>query len=550
MMFCLKNLRKLFLLSALLLCSISISAKADNYPRNPDIDILHYTFRLTLNDNNNIIKGRTSVDILFKSAGVSEFSLDLKGKNPGKESGMTVEFISVNGKPVIFSHENDRIRLKMLSPSRKSERRIYTITYSGMPEDGLIISKNKFGDRTFFADNWPDRCRNWLPVIDHPYEKATCEFIITAPGHYQVVSNGYKAEETNLKDNDRLTHWKEAVPISTYCMVFGAARFAVQNMYGPGGIPVQTWVFPQNREKGFFDFARTGRVIEFFNGKIGDFPYEKLANVQSKTRYGGMENASAVFYYENSVTGTRRIENTVVHELAHMWFGDSVTEADWHHIWLSEGFATYFTHVFNEFTFGRDRMVEGLKNNRRRIINYYKEHPESPVIDLKIKNLMHLLNANSYQKGSFILHMLRAELGDEVFFNGIRSYYGKYINGIAVTEDFQKVMENTGGVNLDNFFKQWVYTPGHPVLKGKWNYNKKTKKLKIRIIQVQKSGNVFIFPLEIGIYFPDKTIPEITKLNIRTKNEEFLIPADLAPRKVMLDPNTVLLFEDSGFGKK
>ena len=124
------------------------------------------------------------------------------------------------------------MEINLASPSVKDEIKKFTINYSGIPSDGLIISKNKYGDRTFFGDNWPNRAHYWLPTIDHPYDKATCDFIITAPSEYKVIANGSLIEESDIGNNFRLTHWKESVPIPTKVMVIGAAKFAVQYLQG------------------------------------------------------------------------------------------------------------------------------------------------------------------------------------------------------------------------------------------------------------------------------------------------------------------------------
>ncbi|MFC1557689.1 M1 family metallopeptidase [candidate division KSB1 bacterium] len=514
-------------------------SSADNYPRNNSIDIIHYLFMLELTDNQNVVQGETSIDIRFLTDGVTEFSLDLIGKVPGEETGMTVTNVRNGDVSLDFSHENNRIRIRLRQPSNKNERRTITVIYSGIPADGLIIDENKFGERTFFGDNWPDRARHWLPSIDHPYDKATCEFMITAPERYQVIANGAKTEESSLPEGMRLTHWTESVTIPTYCMVIGVARFAVQYVDEYNGIPIQTWVYPQNKDEGFYDFARARRVIAFYSSQIGPYPYEKLANVQSKTRYGGMENASNIFYSERSVSGQRRSEGTVTHEIAHMWFGDSVTQDDWHHVWLSEGFATYFTHLFNEFTYGRDRLVEGMKANRDRVLRYYERNPTSPLVDTSITELTRLLSANSYQKGGWVLHMLRYLIGDENFWEGIRIYYREFRNDNAMTADLQRVMEEVSGRDLEGFFQQWIFQPGQPSLMGTWDF--RNGELSVMLDQVQTDGTFFRFPLELGIYREGQALPEIQTVQIDNRENRFTIALDSPPGDVVLDPNTWVL---------
>lgn len=539
----------LLMLQMLISISVASHASADNYPRNPNVDVLNYSFRLTLNDENNLLAGEMTATIRFLTAGISTFHLDLIGKSGeenregGAGTGMTVESLEEDGKSIPFNHENNRILIRMDSPSRAKERRIYKITYSGIPADGLIIAQNKYGERTFFGDNWPDRARHWLPTVDHPSDKASCEFIIIAPDHYQVIANGALVEETDLAGGRRRTHWRENAPLATKLMVIGAARFAVQYLEEYEGISLQTWVYPQDLEGGFASFAVARRILDFYDSHIGTFSYPKLANVQSKTRYGGMENASCIFYSEGRPNSARWSEGLIAHEMAHQWFGDSVSEGDWHHIWLSEGFATYFTEVYMEFTYGRDRFVEGMKSSRERVLRYYQRNPTSPVVDTTITNLNRLLSTNSYQKGAWVLHMLRHILGDEVWWTGIREFYSRYRNGNALSEDFQEVMEEISGRDLAWFFRQWLYQPGQPKYSGSWYYNASEKQLTVTLNQVQDNGTLFQMPVDLGIYVGEGRNPRIEVLEVKEERNTFTFQLDDEPHSIILDPNTWMLME-------
>ncbi len=523
---------------------IVLPAFADHYPRNPKIDIQHYTFKITLSDSTNVIIGKTGVEVKFKTNGLEKFALDLVEKDsPSSETGMTVHSITVNGQEVKYQQANNRLIIHLNSPSKKDEIRTYEISYSGIPADGLIISKNKYGQRTFFGDNWPNRAHYWLPVIDHPYDKATCDFIVTAPAKYQVIANGSLVEETDLKNGLKLTHWKESEPLPTKVMVIGVARFAVQYLKKFDCIPIETWVYPQDREKGFYDFEPAEKIIRLFTKLIGPFPYEKLADVESKTIYGGMENASNIFYSEQEITGTRRSEVTIAHEIAHQWFGDAVSEESWDQIWLSEGFATFFQNYFTGYEFGQDSLISALKKERRLVIEYDSINPNSPVVDNSIINLKDLLNINSYQKGAWVLRMLRHVLGDKIFWEGIRLYYKTYRNGNALTKNFEQVMEKVSGKNLSWFFNEWLYKPGLPYLEGKWNYNREKKILTLRLDQVQTYNNIFTMPLDVAVYYHGKSKPEIERININKKDNIFNLKVNGTPDKVVLDPGIWFLMK-------
>lgn len=217
--------------------------------------------------------------------------------------------------------------------------------------------------------------------MDQPGDKASFEFLVTAPEHYQVVSNGIQIEETSLSSHKKRTHWREDIPLPTKVMVIGVADFAVQHAgFVNNCIPVSSWVFPENADKGFYDYSIGTAVLAFFDQYIGPYPYRKLANVQSKTVYGGMENAGAIFYYENSVTGQRGEEGLFAHEIVHQWFGDMATEKSFAHLWLSEGFATYLTHIYMESKYGSDSLANRLKEDRLSVLGFVKES-KRPVVD-------------------------------------------------------------------------------------------------------------------------------------------------------------------------
>ena len=520
---------------------------ADSYPRQPLVDIQSYVFKLELRDDTDMISGETEIEVLLKADGVAELTLDLVGKSADGKTGMTVSAVQSDNHPLAFKHENNRLHIDLGSPGKNGERRWLKVVYSGTPADGLIIGPNRKGERVFFGDNFPDRSRYWLPTIDHPYDKSTCEFVITAPEAYQVVAPGAMVESTTLPGNRRLTRYRESVPITTYCMVIGVARFAVETVGQVAGAPVQTWVYASERDAGFADYRIAMKPLEFYSWRIGPYVYEKLANVESKTRWGGMENASTIFYAERSVTGQGRDENLFAHEIAHQWFGDSVTESDWDHTWLSEGFATYLTHVYNEYMYGRDVMARGLRRDRETVIRYFEKNPKSAIVTPSNPKLDNILSTNSYQKGAWFLHMLRRHVGDETFWKGLSAYFSKYRNGNALTDDLRAVMEEASGKKLDAFFQQWVYTPGQPLIKGDWFYAGGI--LTVELHQAQAAATVYRTPLDIGIT-TDRDAPWIETVQLEQRDQTFTIKVDKEPSEIVLDPNVWLLMQAGEFAKK
>ena len=515
------------------------------------IDALHYTFNLEVSDQHDRIQG--IADILFKVRNntLDSTYLDLSEVNKEELTGMQVRSVKLNEREISFFHRDEALHIIFESSLSPQTVGTLQIQYEGIPSDGLIISENEYGERTFFGDNWPNRAHNWLPTVDHPSDKATCEFIITAPMQYKVIANGTLREESMIRHSSmqqkKLTHWVMKQPIPTKVMVFGAARFPILYDQPVDNIPIQHWVYADNRESGFQDFEPSANVLRYMIGRIGEYPYEKLANVESKTKYGGMENASNIFYNEQAVDGGQSIESLIAHEVAHQWFGNSVSEKEWAHVWLSEGFSTYMAHTYIEHTYGEDSLRRLMHNDKQRIFTYYQRAPEAAVIDSAQTNLYLYLNANAYQKGSWFLHMLRNEVGEIVFWDGIKKFYAQYRHSKANTDDFLQLMETVSKQQLDDFFDLWLYTPGHPILKGTWNYAGLGRKLKMNMEQVQTNGHTYDLPLEVGIYYEEDQQPEIQTVRLNKKEESFSLKLKSRPLNIVLDPHAKLLIDTKLF---
>ncbi|HTM94161.1 MAG TPA: M1 family metallopeptidase [Flavisolibacter sp.] len=510
-----------------ILSFFSVSHAQTNY------DVLHYNFNLELSDKWDTINGKAVIRIKAIEP-ISGLDLDLSSERNGK--GMRVQSITQASNNLNFISNNDKLSITFPAALKKGEERDLTIVYSGVPADGLIIAKNKYGDRTFFADNWPNRARFWIPCKDVPDDKASFEFTVTAPSQYKVISNGVKIEEKDLQNGNTVTHWKEDTPLPTKVMVIGAAKFAVKTFEdSPPNIPVSAWIYQQDSTKGFHDYAPATEILKFFSDYVAPFPYEKLANVQSKTIFGGMENASAIFYFENSVTGKGGIEDLLAHEIAHQWFGDMASEKSFAHLWLSEGFATYFTNIYWQYKFGKEAFQKRLQKERAEVIEFVKTN-DRPVVD-SLSPYMDLLNANSYQKGGWVLHMLRNEVGDSIFHKIIQTYYQQYKGSNADTRDLQRVAEKISGKNLKWFFDQWLYRPGIPQLLIDREIDK--DEVKLRITQ---QGVKFDFPLEIGIVRTDgSSLKETIPVNSQMIEYKIKVP-DV--KSVIIDPDTKLLYSE------
>jgi len=545
-------LRRLALLAAFAIPSTVVRATPvptlapfDTYPKNPGIDALNYAFRIEVADSTDAISGELTLDFRVLSADVRTLRLDLVDAGAASEAkGMRVASVTLDGVAVRFTHADSVLLVPLGGSLTPQQRMRLAVRYSGVPANGLRIGKNRHGDRTFFSDNWPDRARHWLPTIDHPYDKATSEFIVTAPSHYQVVSNGLQVEVTDLSGSRRRTHWRNSVPIAPWLYVLGVSRFAMERVDTFDGKAIETWVYPQDREAGFAAFATpTKQALAFYSDYVGPFAYERLANIQASSVAGGMEAASAILYNESAVAGGIRWRNVIIHEVAHQWFGNAVTESDWDDVWLSEGFATYFTLLFIEHAYGRDEFLRGLEASRRTVLSFAAANPGYTIIHRNLRRMDQVTSSHTYQKGSWILHMLRGVVGDAAFQRGIRAYYQRHFNANATTADFRRAMEEASGRALGWFFDQWLYRPGDLKVAGQWRYDANTRKLHLTLEQVQGDAALFTMPIEVAVQLPGQAAPVIHRIQLSARQQLFTIDAPAEPTDVRLDPDHWVLME-------
>jgi aminopeptidase N len=574
--------------AAALLLSVAVTAPlvADTYPRQPGIKITGYTFDITLSDASDEFVVADTVDLQFVAAGVTTIELDLckfseqprSGKLPsgfadpcaepsggrggaatppkgGK--GMTVTGVSTGGQALTFQHENDRVRVTLPRTFTPGERFSFTVNYRGVPATGVLVANNRHGDRSFVSNAWPDKARNFRASIDHPSMKAPVVHIITAPRHYQVVSNGRLTEETDLPNTMRRTVWKESVPICTWLMSLAVAPFAVDHFGEYRGIALSSWTYPQERDAGFKAFrAHTQPILEFFIDRIGPYSYEKLAQVQANGVGGGMELASSIFYGYGTAGPNRQL---IAHEMAHQWFGDAATESDWDDVWLSEGFATYFALLYTEFQDGRDAFLEGVRRSKTTALNYAIANPASTIVHNNLADISRVIanNAQVYQGGAQVLHNIRGVIGTETFWEGIRLYYRRFQDSNATTADLRRAFEEacaaaatrcpTDGKDLSWLFTQLLNRGGALQVQATWRYDAAAKQVHVTLEQTQTTG-LYRMPIELLVTTTGPapagragSAPLVSRtahvMQITQQRQAFTYPSETEPTSVVLDPN-------------
>lgn len=379
------------------------------------------------------------------------------------DTAFTISRVSVDGRPAEWRRSTFQIYIEHGSRTGAEVRT--EIEYAGIPSDGLVI-RGQGSARTIFADNWPDRARKWLASQDHPGDKAPVTWTITVPAELTVVATGVLVRVEPATGGRRTWHFTQAEPTPVHTMVVGAARLATTPM-GEGGCPdrctpVSVVSYPADSAWAVAGpFKRSAEMVSLFTRLFGAFPYGELRHVESSTIFGGMENSTAIFYSDKAWSAHNMGEGVVAHETAHQWFGDAVSQSDWHHVWLSEGFATYGGALWTEHIRGTAGLREEMQNNARTVRAAAVRN--RPILDTAETRLMALLNANSYPKGSWVLHSLRGLMGDSAFFRGLRAYYTQYRHGNALSRDFANVMSAAVGRSLDWYFTQALTQPGFPV---------------------------------------------------------------------------------------
>ena len=464
----------------------------------PGVDVLDYDVHLELPDSGLFLRGDVTVTAR-RAPSLATLRLDLI-------DSLTVRSVELDGRPVTATHSSNQLDVPLAGSTGDTVR--VRVRYDGPVHDGLVVRKDEQGRWTWFGDNWPDRTRQWLPTVDHPSDKATVSWTVRAPAGRTVVANGELLGTKPLSAGEKgraETRWRENRPIPPSLMVIAAGplvRFDLRDPECHSGdrgqcVRQSVYVLPENRSWLPGVFQAAGPIMTLFEGLVGPFPYEKLAHLQSNTRFGGMENASAIFY-DGRRFATQKIKDDIIaHEMAHQWFGDAVTEREWAHLWLSEGFADYFAALWEQHNRGDAAFRRTMGAMRDKILADTIV-ARRPVIDTAETNYLALLNANSYDKGAYVLFMLHREIGDSAFFRGLKSYYAKYRHATALSDDLRRELEKSSGRSLEQFFDQWLRRPGAAEPMIGWAFDPSTKSISV-FVQQDAARGPYALPLEVVV---------------------------------------------------
>lgn len=419
---------------------------------NGGYDVDHYTIELDVDPVANEIAGTTTI-AAAATATLRSFNLDF--------SGLDVAGVTVDERPARFRRDGTELVVEPAAALAGGEAFVAAVTYSGTPEPtsipGLGLSLGwQGGDGATFVVSEPSGAQTWYPVNDHPSDKATYTYRITVPAGYAVAANGVLAA---VEDAGAATTyvWEVDQPMASYLATVIVDRLERFEDVGPGGTPIRHY-FPDDVADGPRMFARTAEMMEFMESIAGPYPFDAYGiaiagdfsaaiETQTLSLFGGGINA----------VSQAVVDRVAIHELAHQWYGDSVSPATWQDVWLNEGFATMFEWLWLEHVDGRARYDDIVASTHVLVVAEAMEPPADPGAES-------LLSGGVYLRGALTLAALRAEVGDEAFLATLRAFYDRFAYGNAATADFVAVASEVAGRDLAAFLAPWLYDPVAPPL--------------------------------------------------------------------------------------
>lgn len=415
---------------------------------NGGYDVAHYTIVLMADPVSNTISGTTTISATAL-VDLASFNLDL--------SGLTVQAVTVNDQPATFARAGQELTITPSALLANGAAFRVAVTYNGTPtpvsDPGVpfeAVGWLHFDEVGTYVLSEPSGAMSWYPSNNHPSDKATYTFQITVPEPYVVAANGLLVDEIDLGEA-RTFVWAASDPMTTYLATVNIAQFDMVGSEGPDGLPIINFFPPASSARLQRNFAVTNEMIEYFSALVGPYPFESYGAIVMEVPFGG-----ALETQTRSIFGrTATVDMIIAHELAHQWFGNSVGPASWRDIWLNEGFATYFHHLWTEHEKGQSVFTATMRGMHAAIRARALPAPGNPTLD-------ELFGSAVYERGAWTLHALRLLVGDETFFTILRTYYAQHQGGTASTADFIAVAEAVSGEDLTDFFQAWLYAEEIP----------------------------------------------------------------------------------------
>jgi aminopeptidase N len=537
-----------FILLSVLCGFITITRAEDtagklHYAPDRDVSVLHLALEVTPDFKQRTVAGKATWQFKPMVKPVQEIKLDAVG--------LEIESVTATEKIQAYQVTDDHLIITFAEPVPADKIVSVTVSYHAEPDLGLYFRTPemgyKVGDTHCFSQGEETDARHWYPCFDSPNEKFTSEVTCQVPDGMTVISNGrLVSQEKSTATGLTAFHWSQEQPHANYLVTLVAGYFkAVEGKHN--AVPLAFLTPPSEFAEATNSFRDTDAIMGFYEQEIGvPFPWAKYDQIcVNDFVEGGMENTSATTLtdgtlFQNATENIRDSESLVAHEMAHQWFGDLVTCKDWSHIWLNESFATYYQVLFTGHKNGHDALLYNLYGNAKTVTGAAND--TNAIVRRNYVSSHEMFNYLTYPKGAWVLNMLRAQLGEDLYRRCVKTYLERHRYGSVTTEDLRAVIEELSGRSYDQFFNQWLYHAHYPELEVNYSWDELTKLAKVSIQQKQElSDNVLLFNFPLTIRFKGKFGTVDRVIQVSELAGDFYFPLAAAPEIVRVDPEYVLL---------
>jgi aminopeptidase N len=524
-----------------------LPSSSHHFERDLPFVISHLALEVAIDVDSKSIRATANVDAHRVDPAADELDLDA--------IGFEVTDVRVDERVASWRYDGRTLSVKW---DPRSEKARVSVGYRATPRRGLYFLEPDEHYPTRPRQVWSqcqeEDARHFVPCHDSPHQKMTSEVIAHVPNGWYALSNGRLASSRKPKTGLWTYHWKLSEPHASYLLTLVAGQFAEiseEVTVGRRTVPLAYLVPPGRESDVARTFGHTPRMIAHFGHVTGvEYPWNKYAQVVvADFVFGGMENTTATTMYEHILLDRRAAldvssDDLISHELAHQWFGDFVTCRDWYEGWLNEGFATFFEHVWREKLLGPDEYAFGLKADLQSYAGEAHGRYRRPIVCQDYDAPLDLFDRHLYEKGGLVLHALRAELGDELFWRGVNLYLTTHARGVVETRDLQRAMQSVSGRALGRFFEQWVYNPGQPQREIERSWDRGTLLLKARQTQSANDGvpSQFELTLDMDLAGSDGKV-ERRSVRMTDRHQSFALPVRERPAFVVVDPGMRIVGE-------
>lgn len=504
------------------------------------VDVERYTIDMRVTIHPNRVDGSVRIRARSLQDGLQALDVDLYDE-------MTVTQVVTGATPLVFFHLNDQVQVTLDRGYDTGELIDLAIGYGGTPPNpgfgSFTFQTHGAGDDPIVSSlSEPTYAPTWWPCIDDPSDKAIVDMNLTVPDPLVGVSNGLLVNTIANPDSTMTYEWRSSYPISTYLVSVAISNYVTwTDVYTPvsGGLadmPVQNWVYPEHFANAFEDLSVTVPMLEFYSGLLGEYPFVDEKYGHAIFPFGGaMEHQTATSYGAVLIRGDHFYDWIVAHELGHQWFGDKVSPSAWPEVWLNEGGATYSEALWREHLGGPPALQAWMTSLDSR--------PFCGTLYDPVAGGCNLFGATVYDKGGWVLHMLRHVVGDTAFFQGLQDYFTSRAYDSAATSDLHAAMETASGLPLGPFFSRWVFDTGEPNYRWGWSAVQTTAGwvIYVHVDQLQ-AGQPFIMPLDIVVTSPPGNSKTTHVVQNSMAGQDFVLPPQSrAPTDVRFDPDGWIL---------